>query len=116
MLEETNIQAVVTGVVGLITTIASGWTSWFFTKRKYYSEVDSTLIKNMQDSLDFYTQLSDDNKQRLDETLKRNDLLEEEIRQLRQQVFELMNTICTDMSCALRKKQTKAKMQNKKDA
>lgn len=97
-----DIQVIVTGVVGLITTITSGWVSWLFAKKKYNAEVDSNLIENMQKSLDFYTKLSDDTKERLDEALKRNDVLESEIRDLRKQMFELMNNICYDMSCELR--------------
>ena len=99
-----DIQVIVTGVVGLITTITSGWVSWLFAKKKYNAEVDTNLIENMQKSLDFYMKLSDDNKARLDEALKRNDALEDEIKDLRKQMFELMNNICFDMSCELRKR------------
>ncbi|MBQ7430732.1 MAG: hypothetical protein IJV29_18800 [Butyrivibrio sp.] len=102
-----DIQVIVTGVVGLITTITSGWASWLFAKKKYNAEVDTNLIENMQKSLDFYMKLSDDNKARLDEALKRNDTLEEEIRDLRKQMFELMNNICYDMTCELRSRQPK---------
>lgn len=100
-----DIQVIVTGVVGLITTITSGWVSWLFAKKKYNAEVDSNVIENMKQSLEFYTKLSDDNKARLDEALKRNDALEKEIGQLRQQMFELMNNICYNMTCELRTKQ-----------
>lgn len=103
----TNIQVIVTGMVGLITTITSGFVSWLFAKKKYNAEVDSNVIENMQKSLDFYTKLSDDTKERLEETLKRNENLEREINQLRQQVFELMNNICYDMTCELRQRKSK---------
>ena len=102
-----DIQVIVTGVVGLITTITSGWVSWLFAKKKYNAEVDTNLIENMQKSLDFYMKLSDDNKARLDEALKRNDVLEEELRDLRKQMFELMNNICYDMTCELRSRKPK---------
>lgn len=102
-----DIQVIVTGVVGLITTITSGWVSWLFAKKKYNAEVDSNLIENMQKSLDFYTKLSDDTKVRLEEALKRNDVLELEVRDLRKQMFELMNNICYDMTCELRARQPK---------
>ena len=102
-----DIQVIVTGVVGLITTITSGWVSWLFAKKKYNAEVDTNLIENMQKSLDFYMKLSDDNKIRLDEALKRNDALEDEVRELRRQMFELMNNICYDITCELRAKQPK---------
>lgn len=94
----------ITGGVGIITTVISGWTSWFFARRKYNSEVDNNLIENMQQSLEFYKKLSDDNKNRLDEVLKRNAELEQEIRDLRKQMFSLMNSICTDLTCQLRKR------------
>lgn len=99
-----DLGILITGGVGIITTIISGWTSWFFARRKYNSEVDNNLIKNMQQSLEFYKKLSDDNENRLDEVLKRNAELEQEIRDLRKQMFSLMNSICTDLACQLRKR------------
>lgn len=99
-----DLGILITGGVGIITTVISGWTSWFFARRKYNSEVDNNLIKNMQQSLEFYKKLSDDNKNRLDEVLKRNAELEQEIKDLRKQMFSLMNSICTDLTCQLRKR------------
>lgn len=103
-------EVVITGLIGIATTVASGWVSYFFTRRKYNSEVDLNLIDKMQKSLDFYMKLSEDNKRILDETLtklevseKRNDALEGEIKELRNQVFTLMTQICTDLSCNARK-------------
>ena len=98
-----DLGILITGGVGIITTVISGWTSWFFARRKYNSEVDNNLIENMQQSLEFYKKLSDDNKDRLDEVLKRNAELEQEIRDLRKQMFSLMISICTDLTCQLRK-------------
>lgn len=99
-----DLGILITGGVGIITTVISGWTSWFFARRKYNSEVDNNLIENMQQSLEFYKKLSDDNKNRLDEVLKTNAELEQEIRDLRKQMFSLMNSICTDLTCQLRKR------------
>lgn len=99
-----DLGILITGGVGIITTVISGWTSWFFARRKYNSEVDNNLIENMQQSLEFYKKLSDDNKNRLDEVLKRNAELEQEIKDLRRQMFSLMNSICTDLTCQLRKR------------
>ena len=106
-------EVLLTAGIGVITTIASGWTSYFFTRKKYNSEVDLNLIEKMQGSLDFYMKLSEDNKRILDETLakldeseKRNDVLENEIRELRNQMFTLMTQICTELSCNARKAYT----------
>lgn len=103
-------EVIITGILGIITSIISGWVSYFFTRKKYNSEVDLNLIEKMQGSLDFYTKLSEDNKRILDETLakldeseKRNNALENEIREVRNQMFSLMTQICTDLSCNVRK-------------
>ena len=93
----------ITALIGIVTTFTSGFTAWFFARKKYNSEVDNNLINNMKESLDFYKKLSDDNRERLDEVLKRNDNLEEGVKELRQQVMSLMTSICTDVSCQIRK-------------
>lgn len=99
-----DLGILITGGIGLITTVVSGWTSWFFARKKYNSEVDSNLIDNMKESLSFYEKLSNDNRERLEEVLKRNTELEQEVRELRKQMFNLMSSICTDLSCQLRKR------------
>lgn len=99
-----DISILITGGVGLLTTIISSWTTWFFARRKYNSEVDNNLINNMKESLDFYEKLSTDNRERLEEVLKRNAELEQEVEELRKQLFNLMSSICTDLTCQLRKR------------
>ena len=99
-----DLGILITGCIGLITTIVSSWTSWFFARKKYNSEVDSNLINNMKESLDFYEKLSSDNRERLEEVLKRNTELEQEVGELRKQMFNLMSSICTDLTCQLRKR------------
>lgn len=108
----------ITGGVGIVTSIISGWTSWILARRKYNSEVDGNLIENMQKSLEFYKNLSDDNEQRLDkvlednvalrqtveELLKENKQLKREIDTLKDQVIKITTTICTDLSCQIRSK------------
>lgn len=80
-------------VGGVITTIMSAFTSWFFTKKKYNAEVDNNLISNMQDSLEFYKALADDNKQRLEEVLNENADLRKEVSDLREQVSKLTSAL-----------------------
>ena len=99
-----DLGILITGGIGLITTIVSSWASWFFARKKYNSEVDSNLINNMKESLDFYEKLSADNRERLEEVLKRNTELEQEVGELRKQLFNLMSSICTDLTCQLRKR------------
>lgn len=80
-----EIEVILTGIAGLITTIVSGWTSWFFARKKYNSEVDNQVITNMKESLEFYKALSDDNKVRLTEVLQQNkEILDQNARLLDQ--------------------------------
>lgn len=97
-----GLETIIAGIVGLITTVTSGFVSWLLAKRKYNAEVDSNIIENMQKSLDFYKQLSDDNKARLEEILRENANLKSEIDKLRDQMFVLMSNICYDTTCKLR--------------
>ena len=99
-----ELDVLITGAVGVVSSIISAWTSWFFARKKYNSEVDNNLIENMQDSLNFYKQLSDDNRKRLEDVLKRNEELDKEIQDLRKQLFNLMSSICVDLTCQVRKR------------
>lgn len=76
-----------------ITAFATAFTTWFFTKRKYNAEVDNNVITNMQESLEFYKTLADDNKARLEDVLKENAELRKEITDLRTQVDKLTSTL-----------------------
>lgn len=76
-----------------MTTFLSGFSSWFFTKKKYNAEVDNNLISNMQESLEFYKTLADDNKQRLEEVLSENADLRKEVSDLREQVSKLTSAL-----------------------
>ena len=99
-----ELDVLITGAVGVVSSIISAWTSWFFARKKYNSEVDNNLIENMQNSLNFYKQLSDDNRKRLEDVLKRNEELDKEIQDLRKQLFNLMSSICIDLTCQVRKR------------
>lgn len=94
----------ITGGVGLASTIVSSVTTWILARKKYNSEVDNNLISNMQRSLDFYKTLSDDNTSRLEEALERDAKLEREVEELKRQMLNLMGSICVDLSCQLRKR------------
>lgn len=86
-------------ITNILAPVVTGFASWLMAKKKYYSEVDSTVIGNMKESLDFYKQLSDDNRERLSEVLKKNEQLEKELSDLRTQVLTLTLNICMDLTC-----------------
>lgn len=111
-----EINELIVGGIGLLTTITSGWVSWFFARKKYNAEVDHSHIENMQESLNFYKQLSDDNKVRLEEIAERNKALERELQEalkeisnLRKQVLDLTLNICMDLTCEARIKENQRK-------
>jgi hypothetical protein len=102
-------EILITGGIGLLSTIISGWSGWVFARKKYYSEVDHNLIENMENSLEFYKKLSDDNRARLEEMAKRNQALETELQELRKQVLNLTMNICMDLTCARRVRENQLK-------
>ena len=97
-----DLQTLITGGIGLLTTVVSAVTSWIFARKKYNSEVDHNLIENMENSLEFYKKLSDDNRTRLEEMAERNKTLEAEIQELKKQMLNLTMNICMDLTCANR--------------
>ncbi len=106
----------ITGGIGILSTIASSWITWFITRKKYYSEVDHNLIENMENSLEFYKKLSDDNRARLEEMAERNKALEIEVQELRKQMLNLTMNICMDLTCANRvREQIKRRNSNGKN-
>lgn len=65
-------EILITGGVGVATSAISAIVTWILARKKYNSEVDGNLIENMKKSLEFYKELSDDNKTRLDKALEDN--------------------------------------------
>lgn len=101
-----DIGILITGGVGLLSSVISSWTTWLFARKKYNSEVDLNLVEKMEKSLEFYKSLSDDNRTRLEEITKRNTALEVEVQELRKQVLNLTLNICMDLTCANRIRET----------
>ena len=97
-----ELETLITGGIGLLTTVVSGLTSWIFARKKYNSEVDHNLIENMENSLEFYKKLSDDNRTRLEEMAERNKTLEAEIQELKKQMLNLTMNICMNLTFANR--------------
>lgn len=102
---------VVTTLVGTGSAAISSFITWLFSRRKENAEVDHTIIKGMQESLEFYEKLSDDTKQRLEESVKERNVMKEkidkqgqEISELKTQVLRMSVSICYDLSCEYRKR------------
>lgn len=95
---------IITGAVGLITTIASSLTTWFLSRKKYNAEVSHDEIANMKESLDFYKDLSESNQRTLTEILEKSEELANtniklliEIQNLKVQVGILLQVINAEL-------------------
>lgn len=72
-------EILITGGVGILTSIISSWCTWYFTRKKYNTEVDGNIIENLEKSLQFYKTLVDDNKARLEKVLEDDKSMREEM-------------------------------------
>lgn len=88
-----NTGIIITAIVGVITTFASGFCSWLFTRRKYNAEVDGNQIANMVESLEFYIKLSESNKKELDALIESNGELLEQNQKLIKQNTDLLTEV-----------------------
>lgn len=95
---------IITGAVGVVTTIASSFVTWLFSRKKYNAEVNHDEIANMQDSLKFYEELSKSNQKTLTDILEKSEELANtniklliEIQNLKTQIGILLQVINTEI-------------------
>jgi len=100
-------------LIGILSSVISSFVTFHVTKRKYNAEVDSNLIQNMQDSLQFYDELTKSNTQKLREIEEENRLLRQQVSELQTQVVKLMGNICYDATCRARKLQEEVDKKDK---
>ena len=86
-------NTILTILAGVLSNAATGFFAWFFAKRKYNAEVDNHLITNMQESLEFYKALADDNKVRLEAVLQENAELRTEVNEMREKLVALTSVL-----------------------
>lgn len=98
-----DVGILITGGVGLITTIVSGWTSWFFARKKYNTEVDSNEIENLKKSLEFYESIVKDNNKKLQFYIDLAENNRIEVYRLKGVIHRLLNNSCLDNGCIKRK-------------
>lgn len=93
----------ITGGIGLVTTVVSGWTSWFFARKKYNTEVDSNEIENLKKSLEFYESIVKDNNKKLQFYIDLAENNRIEVYRLKGVIHRLLNNSCLDNGCIKRK-------------
>ena len=111
-------QILISSLIGLFVTIATNIATFFLTRRKYNTEVDSQKIKNMSDSFDTYKKMMESNLATQKETMeivitsqnqkiellqKENNSLKQQVSQLQMQMINILGSICLDSTCKLRK-------------
>ena len=103
---------VIIGIIGLVSTVVT----WFLSRKKYYADIetvkinnDSNAIDSMNKSLAFYKDIVEDNKKRLDDSqeqinqlLKENYQLKQDLQTLKIQVQFLMKYNCMRGDCKKR--------------
>nr|DAO75879.1 MAG TPA: hypothetical protein [Crassvirales sp.] len=98
-----DVGILITGGIGLVTTVVSGWTSWFFARKKYNTEVDSNEIENLKKSLEFYESIVKDNNKKLQFYIDLAENNRIEVYRLKGVIHRLLNNSCLDNGCIKRK-------------
>lgn len=76
-------------VVPFVSSLLTGAATFVFTRRKYVSEVKTNEIENMRKSLQFYIDMVEDNKKRIDTYQAEIEQLRSENTELRKNLQEL---------------------------
>ena len=95
-----NWDVIITALIGVFTSGATGWITWMLSRKKYNTEVDHNNIENMENSLEFYERLSASNNRILAEVLEKSEKLAQtnvelliEVQNLRAQIGILTEVI-----------------------
>lgn len=81
---------IVIALVGVVCTGLSSWFTFFLTKRKYNTEVESQQIQNMNEAFESYKKTMEANVELLNTKVK---LLQEENSDLRSQIASLQKQL-----------------------
>ena len=95
-------NTVLLALIGIGEMVVTSVVTFLLTRRKYRTEVAGNEIDNKHKDLEFYIDLVNDNKQKLDELQEENKYLRQEVAEMRTVVFGMLQQICTDMMCQKR--------------
>ena len=125
------VNILITTGASIVSSAITSTTAWFLARKKYNKEVEAMHIQNKQSNLDFYEDLSDDNKKRLHDFIDENRELREEnirireenaqirvenaairaenaqllkeVREVKAIVNRMLDNVCINMTCQMRK-------------
>lgn len=99
-----NWDVIITALIGVLTSGATGLLTWLFSRKKYNAEVEHDRIENLESSLNIYDKLSDSKDNILKRLLKESEDLARinisllsEVRSLRLQVNTLIKILETEL-------------------
>lgn len=99
-----NFEVLITGIIGLITTIVTNVLTFVFSRRKYNAGVDHDTIDNMKNALQFYENAIESNNRTLIDVLSKSENLAKvnaqlllEVQNLKIQVEILTQVIKTEL-------------------
>lgn len=102
-------EGILLAIIGIAEAVITAFITFFLTKRKYNVEVEGGKIENQGSKIDndkkdleFYINMVEDNKAKLDELQQENREQRREIAEMRSVVFSMLQQICTDMMCQSR--------------
>ena len=70
-----NFEVLITGIIGLVTTIVTNILTFVFSRRKYNAGVDHDTIDNMKNALQFYENAIESNNRTLVDVLSKSENL-----------------------------------------
>lgn len=98
-------------LMSVATAIGGGFSGWFFTRKKYHTEVDANVIKNLASSFTLYKENIEycektikDLKDTIEEYKLKNDKLEKDLTELKERMFHIMEQVCINLACTMRKR------------
>lgn len=105
---------ILTPIVSLFCSCVASALTFFMTKKKYNTEVDSQVIHNINEASATYKRTMEDTLELLNnkiETLQaENSTLKIQVNNLQMQMINLLNDICMEANCKLRKKNVENKI------
>lgn len=103
-------SGILLAVLGILEAVVTSIITFLLTRKKYKAEVQGEEIQNSghtidnkHKDLDFYINLVNDNREKLEDLLEENRDLRKEMAEMRTVVFGMLQQICTDMMCQNRK-------------
>lgn len=106
---------IVPSICTIIGSVISSLVTFLFTKKKYNAEVDSAKIDNLKQIIDIQNEQIKNLSERLNIILDRNKQLEQEVVEVRKQMFNVLSSICYDFTCKHRQQnEQKTTLKDKK--